>query len=498
MDGRYANKEIEAIWSLKNKASLWQKSELAMIEARVRLGLVSNITYSAIKKHLKKPTRLNRWAELEAESHHDLGSWVDERKELLPPELQLYFHDGMTSYDTEEPAFLKMIVESVGIVEQQLGSLLHNLLELSLSHRDTVMVGKTHGQAAKLQSFGKMCFTWWRNLRLGADELQRSGMKLHHSKMSGAIGTYGDVTPELEEGALNILGFDPFYGATQIMPREIYAPLAAALYQLVLTCEKIATDIRLGARSTLPLFHEPFDEKQKGSSAMPHKKNTIVTEKICGMARLAEGYFSAIMRNIVTWEERAIEQSSVERVAWPDLFHIIVHVIGQLSRVIKGLVVYPENMLEEALDLRGAHASDEAKGFLSKHLAAVGIDSRAVYRMVQLACFNVHAGRLVRKQDSEIYNGSDFDVKYKVDNLFRVCTKSDKWLLSICDILRDGQLQSSVSLKVSEEEITSWNKALLNLFDNDRLREEWEALFLPSYALRYERVLFQKVIGDNL
>ena len=180
--------------------------------------------------------------------------------------------------------------------------------------------------------------------------LHEVSTNLDYSKLSGAIGNYGSINPEVEIKALELLELQPYYGATQIMPRELYAPLAQALAQIVSTLNKIAMAIRLGARSGNPIYHEPFKKTQMGSSAMPHKKNTIRTEQIEGMERMAHNYLQMIMENIKTWEERAIEQSCVERVAWPDLFHVTIHSLRSMNFVLSGLQVYPDNMLREIIE----------------------------------------------------------------------------------------------------------------------------------------------------
>ncbi|PJA09925.1 adenylosuccinate lyase, partial [Candidatus Falkowbacteria bacterium CG_4_10_14_0_2_um_filter_41_15] len=228
------------------------------------------------------------------EIHHDLNAFVDERIRHINSHLHQYFHKNITSYDTEEPAFAYSLSEAVRVIEPLGAALEQTLKALAIKYRHTIMNGRTHGQEAEMQSFGARCLTWLADYLVARKALWQSLDNLKYSKLSGAIGKYGSLDPKIEEGALKILGFVPFYGATQIMPRILYAPIAQNLCNLVAVIDKIGMDIRLASRSGRPLLQEPFKKKQKGSSAMPHKKNTIRTEQLEGMARMAKGYMVMI------------------------------------------------------------------------------------------------------------------------------------------------------------------------------------------------------------
>lgn len=385
-----------------------------------------------------------------------------------------------------------MLQASINLVEiyyQQLDAI---FVEMAKKYRFTIMNGRTHGQEAELQTFGKRCLTWLRDLRFDFTHLMGVKENLIYSKISGAIGSYGSIEPELEENALEILGFKPYYGATQIIPREIYAPIAQALCQLVLTLDKIALAIRLGARSGRPIYQEPFGKKQKGSSAMPHKKNTISTEQIEGMGRMAKGFFDMIQDNIVTWEERAIEQSCVERVVWPDLFHIVVHSLKTMTRVLKGLVVYPDNMLLEIIDSHGCYASSEAKEVLRKLGVQYGLNTEDAYRIIQLAAFNAfeptaEAARLQISLPDSLVEAD------KVLQEFRNIPRQTP--VSIRDIIAEGNLRFSPHLEISETDIQKWNDILKQIFENPANLEQWNQIFQPSYLLRNETKLYQEIIG---
>lgn len=490
---RYADKEITGIWSNEHKLSLWQEVELVVIEAMANLGQISKETYKEIAKILSEhPIDLEWWLGREVEIGHDFNAFLDERLRWLPPELQPYFHKKTTSYDTEEPTFSTMLKESMSFVRERCDILSTVLKEMALKYRFTIMNGRTHGQEAELQSFGKRCLSWLADLKVDWGNLERAAENLKDSKLSGAIGNYGSLDPELEKEALRLLGFEPYYGATQIMPRELYAPVASALCQLVCTLDKIALAIRLGARSGRPIFQEPFGKKQKGSSAMPHKKNTIRTEQIEGMERMARNFSAMILENIKTWEERAIEQSCVERVAWPDLFHIVVHSLKTMNRVLSGLMVYPDNMLLEIVESRGTYASSEAKELLKEMDLPFGLTSEEAYRIVQLAAFNAFEPSAQIKQFREVLPNSLAETNGALLQ-FQALPKPE--ITSIQKIISEARLRTSAELEANEKEVERWNKILDQIFQIKENFARWNEIFQPSYLLRNEAKLYQEILG---
>ena len=492
---RYADKTITEMWTDREKVRRWQKTELAVIKAREKAGIIPKGTYWTITDSLLQagPCDITWWKEREDVLRHDLNAWLEERMRFIPSEFQQYFHQGLTSYDTEEPAFALMLDASTGHIITLAEKLLSALHEKALKFRCTPMNGRTHGQEAELQSFGKRCLTWFQDLQwteATLNQIRTSDLKV--SKLSGAMGSYSGLSPELEQAALAEMKLEPFYGATQIMPRILYAPLASALADIATVLDKIATDIRLGARSGRPLWHEPFGKKQKGSSAMPHKKNTISTEKVEGMARMARSYAAGIKENIKTWEERAIEQSSIERGFWPDLFHVVAHALVTMTKVITGLVVYPDNMMREIIDSRGTYASNEAKEFLVKHGSPVGIGREDAYRIVQLASFNA----FWRGRHEPPANFKESDTLFQKFNDDARQTYNPRRGDSIEIIISNAALQYSDELDAMPDVIDEWKKKLMNLFiPNERLKKDWHALFLPSHALKREAFLFTEVFG---
>lgn len=496
MDERYIDLEIARICSKETKVANWQRVEIAVLRAKVILKEVKEEDFERICVILLgNPVDIQLWLAEEKELKHDLAAFVKERRRLLPPELQGFFHEKITSYDIEDPAFNIMLREALTIVQGYYDSLEKVLVKQAKQYRYTIMNGRTHGQEAGLMTFGKRILSWIQDLRFDMGNLQRTAEKLKYSKLSGIIGNYETIAPELEKETLAILGFEPYYGATQTMPREIYAPIAQALCQIVLTLDKIATTIRLGARSGRPIFQEPFGRKQMGSSAMPHKKNTISTEQMEGMGRMAKGYLSMIIDNIKTWEERAIEQSCVERVAWPDLLHVVTHCLKTMTKVLDGLVVYPDNMLLEIIESRGTYASDEAKELLKQLGAPYGLNPEEVYRLIQVGAFDVHKpskGVEILRQGLPI----SLEQAHLMLETLQTLLKKQEPPISLRDIITRGGLTTSPQLAATEEDVARWNEILKKIFTNPANLEQWNRIFHPAYLLRNEAKLYKEIVGE--
>lgn len=502
MISRYENQKISEIFSDIVKLNLWQKTELAVIEAMVNFNKIDRVFYDQIKELWSENLiDIEWWKKRDKEIHHDLNAFLDERYRFLPTELHGYVHKNITSYDTEEAPFVLKLQLASLIISDYCASLTETLKGLALKYRYTIMHGRTHGQEAELQSFGARVLTWLKDLQTAVCALSEAEKNLKYSKLSGAIGKYGSIDPAIEKEALNILGLEPYYGATQIMPRILYAPLAQALSNLVLIVDKIATDIRLSARSGRVLMQEPFKKKQKGSSAMPHKKNPIVLEQIEGLAKMAVGYAGMITGTIKTWEERTIEQSSVERVAWPDLFHVTCRALSILNKTLVGLKVYPDNMLKEIYESRGVYASSEIKEFFKENLAGSGLSdedilsNEDIYRMVQLAAFNVFRPSRERLVLRETIPNS-FEESKKL--LFKIASLKPEKFPSLKDIFPAAGLEFTDELDISQEQINQYNHQLKKIFWDETspgLIKKWEKIFTPEFLLKNEAVLYKEILG---
>ncbi len=496
MIGRYEESRIAQIFCDENKLELWEIVELSIIKARADLNRIPMDVYLSITQGLREnpisQEVIAMWLEIERELNHDLNAFVQTRRRVISVVHQGSWHDEVTSFDIEEPAFALMLKAAVDTVISMLEKLMGVVADLAKRYRYTVMLGVTHGQAAELQSFGKRCLTWLVQLRLGLGRLREARELLNFSKISGTIGNYSGVNPELEKWALGILGLKPFYGATQIMPRAIYLPVAQALCQITQEIDKISTDIRLAARSVSPIMQEPFGKKATGSSAMPQKKNTIGTEKNEGMSRMALGFLLMIELNLKTWEERAIEQSSVERVAWPDLFHVTCHSITTLTKILSGLKVYPDNMIREIENTHGCYAAAAAKNLLTKYCAQAGISADEVYRIVQLASFNMFEPKntaLAALRTNPPQSLAEADVH--ATHMHRHPIEPND---SIRFLIPDGALRLCSELSATQEDVDRWNIWLEKLFCSLEVFGEWEKIFTFSHALRDEATLFKEIL----
>jgi len=449
--------------------------------------------YNIIDILHKNPIDLDFWKRQDQRIHHDLNAFIDERARFLPTELHQHFHRDITSYDTEEPAFARMLWEGLEILRPLSSATEDILIDLAKRYRYTLMLARTHGQWAELQSFGARILTWLIEYRLAKQALYDvSGKNLEYSKLSGAIGKYGGLDPAIEEGALKILGFVPLYGATQIMPRILYAPIAQAISNLITIIDRIGNDIRLSARSGHPLMQEPFGKKQKGSSAMPHKKNTIRTEQLEGLARVANGYAAMITDNIRTWEERTIEQSSAERIAWADIFHTAAQALKVINEVLSGLRVYQDNMLWEIQESRGTYASASVKEFLKTKLAGSELTYEDIYRIVQLSCFNIF------QLDAETLAVRDripSSLPEAMENLKLVSPGADHRLVSLEEFVPASNLRVSEELDINPEQVAAYNQALQQLFADEAVTAEWHQLFQPEFLMKYEYLLYEKILG---
>jgi adenylosuccinate lyase len=494
MDKRYENPNIATIWANPAKVARWDQVELAVINARVKLGLVESVSYLTIRHVLEEnPADIDWWLARDKEIAHDLQAYVDERRRHLPVELQHLLHDRITSYDTQEAAFAQAFIDSALVVMTAANELQRVLQDLAKKYRFAILLARTHGQWAKLKSFGARILSWFVELREAREGVLAAVEGCRRSKLSGAVGNYGGegLDPETERLALEILGMSTFVGATQIMPRVVYLPLAQALSNLCGVLEKHSTDFRLMARSGNPLVAEPFGKKQKGSSAMPHKKNTIINEQLKGMARMARGYVDMIEESLDTWEERAIEQSSVERVAWPDLFHVTMRMLNQMTAVFKGMQVYPDHMLKEIINSRGTYASDEAKAFLAEHFSGEGVEAEAAYRVIQLAAFNVFEPRGFWAEARKNIPGNLEEAQALLEKGLKEPSVAVE---NIRDWISNARLEYTDTLDITEEQVRDYNRLLKTLFLRPGILEKWEEIFKITYLLKQEAYLFEELL----
>ncbi len=395
MNTRYCDPRIAGKWTKGYKASKWDAVELAVIEARVKLGRVPESEFLIIKEALaNKPVDIEWWEKREAQVGHDYESYCDERKRHLPAWLQHRWHQDLTTYDGQDPAFMLILQECVSIVKEDVLVLFGALYKLARQHRFSMSLGKTHRQFAELQSFGKRFLTYVVQFDASCEELDKARGNLAFGKFAGPVGNYGLLDPELEKAACDILKLEVKYGVTQIIPRELLVPVANALSQMAQTIYKIANDICESTTGAYPICHVPFPRKGKGSSAMPWKRNPWRLEGLKGMADMALARQFSIARTIQTAFERDMGQSCVERNEWEDLFNIVVYAMKTLDSVLDKLEVYPDNMMREIDDSHGTYAGLAARDFL----VSLGFDDQEAYRIIQVSGWMTLMPTLVGEQ----------------------------------------------------------------------------------------------------
>jgi adenylosuccinate lyase len=365
------------VWSEQAKLESWLAVELAVVDAWAQTGTIPSDDARVLRDRARVPTP-EQVAERERTTNHDVAAFVDTVASGLGEEGR-WFHYGLTSSDVIDTA-LCITVQAAGElvldgVERAIGAVDTRAHE----HRATVMIGRTHGVHAEPTTFGLKLVGWAFQLERDRDRVERALAGMRVGKLSGAVGTYATTTPEVERLACETLGLEPAPSSTQILQRDRHAELLATLAVLASSLDRFALEIRHLARTEVREVEEPFAHGQKGSSAMPHKRNPIVSERICGLARLVRGYALVGMENVALWHERDISHSSAERVALPDAFLAIDYMLDRFAWLVDGLVVRPERMRANLETTGGLFFSQR----LLLALVDSGLDRDAAYRMVQ-------------------------------------------------------------------------------------------------------------------
>lgn len=347
MINRYETEEMRAIWSLENQYRTWMKVEIAVCEAWRDLGVIPEEAFEDIKT--KGDFDVDNIDKIEAEVHHDMIAFVTDMASHVG-ESGRYIHLGLTSSDVLDTANALRLSQSVKVLMGQLDSLSAAVRDLAVKHKHTPCVGRSHGIHGEPTTFGLKVLNWYSQLLRDRQRLEEADEAISYGKLSGAVGTLAHTSPEFEEKVCASLGLKVDPVSTQVIQRDRHAQVAYALASLGCALERISTEVRHLQRTEVLEVLEPFGSKQKGSSAMPHKKNPILCERISGMARLMRSYHMAALENVSLWHERDISHSSVERIAWPDSFHLIHYMCRLMERVVRGLTV-DEGRMERNLDL---------------------------------------------------------------------------------------------------------------------------------------------------
>ncbi len=337
---RYSRPRMKKVWSDENKFSQWLKVEIAVCEAWADSG---KIPREAISKIKKANYNLGRIAEFLKVTHHDMTAFLNTVAESLGEESR-FIHLGLTSSDVMDTALGLQLQEACTILEQDIAELITALGNKAIEHKYTVMMGRTHGVHAEPITFGLKLALWTEEMKRNAGRLAEARKAISVGKISGAVGTYAMVSPEIEEMTCARLGLTPSPISSQIIQRDRHAQFVTTLAIIAGSLEKFATEIRSLQRTEVMEAEEPFQAGQTGSSAMPHKRNPELCERICGLARLVRGYALTSMENIALWHERDISHSSAERITLPDSCLVLDYVLPMFTSIVKGLRVYPENM----------------------------------------------------------------------------------------------------------------------------------------------------------
>jgi adenylosuccinate lyase len=373
---RYSRPAMAAVWSDARRLALWLEVELAATGAREARREVPAGTIERLRRNARLDA--SRMLTLEAEVRHDVIAFLSMVAESVGDDAR-HLHAGMTSSDLVDTALACQIVEAGRLLASEVAAARRAAWNLAQTHRRTPMVGRTHGVHAEPTTFGLKCLLWCAELGRGWGRVEAALAECATGKFSGAVGTLAHLPLDVEERALAQLGLKAEPVANQVVQRDRHAGLLCSLAVLGGTFEKVALEIRLLQRTEVRETEEPFEEGQKGSSAMPHKRNPVVCERICGMSRLLRAYAQAALENQALWHERDISHSSVERVILPDAFLVADFMAHDLAHVLTHLRVYPENMRR---NLEAGGGLVYSQGVLLA-LTAGGLARDEAYRLVQ-------------------------------------------------------------------------------------------------------------------
>jgi len=337
---RYSRPKMKKIWSDKNKFDQWLKVEIAACEAWAEL---SEIPREDIVKIRKASYNLNRIAEFLKVTHHDMTAFLNSVAESLGAESR-FIHLGLTSSDIMDTALSLQLTQAADILAKDVAELISVMENKAVEHKYTIMMGRTHGVHAEPITLGLKMALWTEEMKRNAQRLAEARKNISVGKISGAVGTYATVPPKVEKIACAKLGLAPAPISSQIVQRDRHAQFLTTLAIIASSLEKFATEIRGLQRTEVREVEEPFEEGQTGSSAMPHKRNPELCERICGLARLIRGHALTSLENIALWHERDISHSSTERIILPDSCLALDYMLSIFTSIMKGLRVYPENM----------------------------------------------------------------------------------------------------------------------------------------------------------
>lgn len=384
---RYTPEDIGAVWSEANRIKSWLTVEVAACDAMAEVGLIPEEDARAIAEAASTCdcARLaERSLEIEAVTKHDVIAFLTAFEEVAGP-VSRHVHFGLTSSDVLDSSYALRLLEATDIIKSDLLALREAVKVRAEEHRETPMIGRSHGIHAEPITFGMVLASWYAELTRGVRRLEQARQEVAVGKLSGAVGTNAHLPPEVEGKALQKLGLDVETVATQVVARDRYAQYFATLATLAASLERFSVEVRHLQRTEVREVEEPFGKGQKGSSAMPHKRNPILTENLTGLARLVRGWAQAAFENVALWHERDISHSSVERVIGPDITITVVFMLRRMKRIVEGMVVHPERMMANLKMMKGLVFSQA----VLLALTGKGLERQAAYVMVQRCAMRV-------------------------------------------------------------------------------------------------------------
>lgn len=421
---RYTRPEMGRIWSDENKYRQWLEVELAASEALAELGEVPAEAAQALRAHADFD--LVRIAEVEAEVRHDVIAFTTAVAEKMgaagQAEHSRWLHYGLTSNDVVDTAQALLVKQASEPIAERLNELRATLKQRAWEFKDAVCVGRTHGVHAEPTTFGLKLTNWYAEVRRHVGRFREAREQMRVGKISGAVGTFAHISPDAEEKICERLGLAAAPISSQVLQRDRHAHYVSTLGLIAATCEKIAVEIRHLQRTEVREAQEYFSKSQKGSSAMPHKKNPIVSENICGLARVVRANVQAAYENIALWHERDISHSSVERVILPDSTILTEYLLFKTNDLVSRLLVYPDRMRKNLESGGGLVYS----GQLLLELASRGVLREKAYRLVQRNAMRAWEEdgdfRALTREDPEIRSAleeADYERAFSLDNQLR-------------------------------------------------------------------------------
>ena len=376
---RYINNRVNAIWNDQNRFDTWKLIQEKYVETLEQLKIAEAGIAKKIREAEVSKEEVYKQEEV---TNHDLASFVDILQKKVG-EGSNWIHYGLTSSDIVDSANSLLILQSIEIAQELILDLLKKLKLKAQENKDTKIIGRTHGVYAEETFLGNIFGNWYLEIKRSLDRVERAKVSIAYGKLSGPVGNHTVVTEEMEKITLEKLGLKPEIFASQIVSRDRYAEVFTSLSILASTYERISTNLRSYQRSEISEMYEPFKDGQKGSSAMPHKKNPIGSERITGLARIVRGYTLSGLENMVLWNERDISNSSVERIALPDCFNLICFMTSELTSIISDLVINYEQI---EINLNNAKSKTMSQQMLS-HLVSVGVNREEAYKVIQEETF---------------------------------------------------------------------------------------------------------------